>query len=85
MAFALSYCILLCPVWLSFLLGLFNIEEETEGEWIWGTGKWGSGVGSGGRENCGLVVLYDRRIFSLFGLLFAVYFLFLYFLFTLLT
>lgn len=39
-----------------------------------GTEKWGLGGESGGRGNCGVVVLYDRRIFSLFDVLFAVYF-----------
>lgn len=38
-AFALSYCILLCPVRLSSLGGLFFSGEKMEVTWIWGKGK----------------------------------------------
>lgn len=41
-SFALSYCILYCPVWLLSLRGLFFSEEEMEGEWR--EGSCGQGV-----------------------------------------
>lgn len=37
--FALSSCILFCPIWLSSLRGLLFSKEEEEGEWILGRGK----------------------------------------------
>ena len=37
--FALSYCILFCPVWLSSLEDLFFSQVEIEGEWTWGKGE----------------------------------------------
>lgn len=47
-AFALSYCVLFCPVWLSSLGGLLLSKEETEVR----------GVDLGGREELGGV---ERR------------------------
>lgn len=49
-AFALSSCILLCHVLLSFLGGRPALFwGETQGEWIWGRGKVGSAGKSGER------------------------------------
>jgi hypothetical protein len=68
-AYAYSYHIFLCRVWLISLKGLFFSEgkrksgSEEERKW---RSSWG--WGSGGRENCNQDVLYERRI-SLFAYL----------------
>lgn len=42
-ALALTYCILFSPLWLLSSGNLIFSEEESEGEWIWGTQEvWGS-------------------------------------------
>lgn len=61
--FALSYCILFCPVWLLSISGLFLLEEEKEWEWIWGSEEVGEVGQSGGRGNYSLNVLHERRIY----------------------
>lgn len=49
MVFTLFYCSLHCPVWLSSLLVLFSVEEETGGVDLgyrkmgFGWGKWREG------------------------------------------
>lgn len=62
-AFALSYCIIFCPVWLLSHGGLHFSEEEMEGEWEWSIGQVWRSRRSGGRGNCGQSVLYERRIY----------------------
>lgn len=48
--FRLVYCILLCPVWQLSPGGLLFSEKETEGEWMWGTGRVERASKGGGRE-----------------------------------
>lgn len=62
--FALSYCILFCPIWLLFVGGLLSSEEEMEGQWIWGREEVGVEKGRE-RENCGQdITVWEKNLFS---------------------
>lgn len=63
-AFALCYCILFSPVWLSSLGGLFFSEEETDGELIWERKTWGLAGRSGEKGSHSWGVMYDRRVYA---------------------
>lgn len=54
--FTLSYWILFCPIWLSFLGGLLFSEEEMELKRIWGRGDVGYELGGVEGANCGWYV-----------------------------
>lgn len=57
--FALSYCMLFCPVWLFSLGYLFFSEEQTEGKQIWGRGE-EKGSKNNGRNKTVVRIYYMR-------------------------
>lgn len=59
--FALAYCILFCPVWLSSLGGLLFSEEARKGDL--GERRGGGRTRRSGRRETGWNVLYERRIY----------------------
>lgn len=65
-AFALSSCVLFCPIWLTYLRACSSLKRKRKVSRSWREGKWRVASISRVWQNCGLEVLCVWRIYFQF-------------------